>query len=67
MDANDFDFMWGLRTKDPSGNNCTILNADASRLASLLVACILPVCALLAPCQAGASTPRTAHLFPDGP
>ena len=27
---------------------------------------ILPVCALLAPCHAGASTPRAAHLFPDG-
>src|SRR5437667_3855814 len=26
-----------------------------------------PVCALLAPCRAGASTPRVAHLFPDRP
>ena len=34
---------------------------------SLLVAYILPVCALLTPCHAGASAPRMAHLFPDGP
>src|SRR6266849_2717177 len=67
-------------SKGPSRNNCTILDADASRLhpnaaaalgtpglAALLVAYILPVCALLAPCHAGASTPRTAHLFRDGP
>src|SRR5206468_1748909 len=53
--------------KGPSRNNCTIPDADASRLAALLVAYILPVCALLAPCHAGASTPRTAHLFRDGP
>src|SRR5947208_302253 len=44
--------------KDPSGNNCTILDVDASRRASLLVAYIHPVCALLAPRRAGASTPR---------
>src|SRR5215213_10309778 len=31
--------------------------------AALLVACILPVCALLAPCRAGASTPTMATLF----
>src|SRR6266545_3222403 len=49
--------------KDPSRNRCAILAADASCLAALLVAYILPVCAPLAPCQAGASTPRTAHLF----
>ena len=49
--------------KGASGNNCTILDADASRLASLLVACILPVCALLAPCQAGASTPMIGALI----
>src|SRR3954452_24864914 len=42
----------------PSGNNCTILDADASRRASLLVAYIPPVCAVLAPRRAGASTPR---------
>src|SRR4029450_3457149 len=34
------------------------LAADASRRASLLVAYIHPVCALLAPCRAGASTTR---------
>src|SRR4051812_31484440 len=51
----------------PSGNSCTILNADASRRASLLVAYIHPVCALL-PCRrGGASAPRMAHLFPNGP
>src|SRR5207247_258909 len=54
-------------SKGPSRNNCTIPDADASRLAALLVAYILPVCALLAPCHAGASTPRTAHLFRDWP
>src|ERR1700686_2950081 len=53
--------------KGQSGNNCTTLAADASRLAALFVAYILPVCALLTPCQPGASTPRMAHLFPDGP
>jgi hypothetical protein len=37
--------------------------ADASRRASLLVASILPVCALLAPCRAGASTPTATNLF----
>jgi hypothetical protein len=47
-------------------NNCTSLAADAFRLAALLVAYIRPACALLAPCQAGASTPRLAHLFTDG-
>ena len=46
-------------------NNCAILDADASRLAALLLTYILPVCALVAPCQAGASTPRTTHLFMD--
>src|SRR6202040_1929000 len=54
-------------SEGPSRNNCTILAADASRLAALLVAYILPVCALLTPCQTGASTPRTAHLFRNGP
>src|SRR5207244_2801335 len=53
--------------KGQSGNNCATLAADASRRAALLVAFIHPVCALLAPCRAGASTPRVAHLFPDGP
>ena len=38
-------------------NKVHILNADASRRAALLVACIRPVCALLAPRRAGASTP----------
>src|SRR6187455_2336265 len=49
------------------GNNCTILTADASRLAALLVGHMLPACSLLAPCDPGASTPRTVHLFPDRP
>ena len=39
------------------------LNADASRLAALLVAYIRPVCALLAPCPAGPSTPRDSALI----
>jgi hypothetical protein len=37
--------------------------ADASRRAALLVAYMLPVCALLAPCRAGASTPTMDTLF----
>src|SRR5438132_10597559 len=41
-----------------SGNNCAILAADASRLAALLVAHIVPLCSLLTPCQPGASAPR---------
>ena len=39
------------------------LAADASRRAALLVAYIRPVCALLAPCRAGASTPRNDALI----
>jgi hypothetical protein len=39
------------------------LAADASRPAALLVAFIRPVCALLAPSRAGASTPKVATLF----
>jgi uncharacterized protein len=46
------------RGQDPSAKRCTILDADASRRASLLVAYIRPVCALLAPRRASASTPR---------
>ena len=46
------------RAKGPSGNNCAILAADASRLAALLVGRILPVCSLLAPCDPGASAPE---------
>ena len=48
-------------------NNYADLAADASRLASLLVAYIFPICALLAPCHLGASTPRSAYLFLRGP
>ena len=44
-------------------NNVSILAADASRGAALLVACIRPVCALLAPCRAGASTPKIADVI----
>ena len=50
-------------TKDTDRNNFSNLAADASRRAALLVACILPVCALLAPCRAGASAPKLANLF----
>jgi hypothetical protein len=53
-------------TKDPDRNNSAILDADASRRAALLVACIFPICALLAPGRAGASTPKVAHLFRSG-
>ena len=45
--------LFTIRVKGPSGNMCAILAADASRRAALLVACIRPVCALLAPCRAG--------------
>ncbi len=56
--------------KGPEGNKGAILAADASllhpnaaaalgtpELAALLVAYIVPLCALLAPCHSGASTP----------
>src|SRR5262245_65616369 len=46
---------------------CVNLAAEASRLAALLVGHMHPACSLLAPCDPGASTPRMAHLFPDGP
>ena len=49
-------------SKDPSTNQGATLDADASRLAALLVAYIRPVCALLAPCHAGASTPIVGTL-----
>src|SRR4029077_15929728 len=55
--------MGDRRARGPSMNNCATLDADASRLAALLVAYILPVCALLAPCHAGASTPRDGALI----
>ena len=45
-------------------NNCAILDSQASRLASLLLAYIRPVCALVVPRHAGASTPRTDTLIP---
>ena len=37
------------------------LAAEASHAAAMLVAYILPVCALLAPCRLGGSTPRMAE------
>ena len=43
-----------------------IVTADASRRAALLVAYIRTVCALLAPCRAGASTPTMITLFLSG-
>ena len=49
--------------KDPGQNKVTILTADASRLTALFVAYRLPVCALLAPGQPGASTPRVDNLI----
>ena len=52
--------------KDPEKNKAANLAADASRLAALLVAYIVPLCALLAPCRPGASTPRMRPLCPDG-
>ncbi len=51
-----------LRTRN--GMRVPSLAADASRRASLLVAYIRPVCALLAPRRAGASTPRFGTLIP---
>ena len=44
-------------------NKGASLAADASRRASLLVAYIRPVCALLAPRRAGASTPCLGTLI----
>ena len=44
-------------------NKGASLAADASRRALLLVAYIRPVCALLAPRRAGASTPRLGTLI----
>jgi hypothetical protein len=68
------------RCEGPSGNSCTTLDADASRLhpnaaaesgnpgrAALLVAHMHPVCTLHAPGRTGASTPKMPHVFPDGP
>ena len=52
--------------KDPGRNRVATLAADASRRAALLVAYIRPVCALLAPCRAGASTPKVPTLFRPG-
>jgi hypothetical protein len=53
-------------SKDPIRNNVGTVAADASRRAALLVAYILPVCAVLAPCRAGASTPSVTTLFLTG-
>ncbi len=50
-------------TTDPDRNRYAILAADASSPAALLVECILPVCALLAPGGTGASTPRRWHTY----
>ena len=47
-------------------NKSITVAADASRRAALLVAYIFPVCALLAPCRAGASTPTVTNLFMSG-
>jgi len=44
-------------------NNFPCLGADPSRLAALLVLSIRGVCAVLAPCQTGASTPKHGKLF----
>jgi hypothetical protein len=40
----------------PSQRFVGYLAADASRLAALLLGYISPICALVAPCEAGAST-----------
>ena len=47
------------RTKGSSENICNDLDADPSRLASLLVVAIRRVFLLLAPCQPGASSPNS--------
>ena len=47
--------------KDLGQNKVAMLTADASRLTALFVAYRLPVCALLAPGQPGASTPRAVN------
>ena len=55
------------RPKGPGKNNYRFLDADASRLAALLVGHISRYYSLLAPCQTGASTPKNGHLFLPGP
>src|SRR6185295_1405325 len=47
----------------PYRSHASLTRADRS----LLVGHMLPACSLLAPCDPGASTPRTAHLLPDRP
>ncbi|MFH0901516.1 MAG: hypothetical protein V2A73_12890, partial [Pseudomonadota bacterium] len=47
----------GLYPKSPSQNNLNSLAADPSRLAASLVGFIPRVCALLAPCHPGGSSP----------
>jgi hypothetical protein len=52
-----------LGSKGPRKNNVAIVDAETSRRAALLVACIPPVCALLAPWRAGASTPTSVNVL----
>jgi hypothetical protein len=54
-------------TKGPTKNNYPFWDADASRLAALLVGHISRYYSLLAPCQTGASAPENGHLFLAGP
>ena len=63
IDLPKFAQLVGVRDDESQPMNNVTPGADASRRAALLVACILPVCALLAPCRAGASTPRMQTLF----
>ncbi len=53
----------GRSAKGSGKNKVASLAADPSRRAALLVACMHPACALLAPGRAGASTPKLTTLF----
>ena len=53
----------GQETKGSGLNKVTTLTADASRRAALLVAYMRQACVLLAPCLAGASTPKLTTLL----
>ena len=53
--------------KGPTKNNFPFWDADPSRLAALFVAQISRYSSLLAPRQAGASTPEKGNLFLAGP
>jgi len=59
-------YFFGYRNRSLKGsrkNNFPPLSVDPSRLAALLVLYIPRVCAVLAPCQTGVSTPKNKKVF----